>query len=197
MQHPALRASTLMEMVLASALFGVLALILSLLIKSQLRISTRMQQRISLEQDHLRLQESLRHDVVETTAVGISLDPGGQKLALQNVVDVTAQGEMVYDTGRLTAYLYFPLEKTLQRRVWMTPLPIALKTPAENVTPAQWLQLEQSAQGKKMLWKGLEEFQIRTESGSYLSPRLWVDCRWVQNTRQWSTQYCFNSRQTP
>lgn len=198
MQHSPLRAFTLVEMVLSSALFGVVALILTLLITSQLRISSRTQQRISLEQDHLRFQEWLRHDVVETTAIGISVDAAGQQLALQTVVDVTAQGEMVYDTTRLTAYLYAPAEKRLRRRLWTTStLPIVLKSPAENVTTPQWLQLSQSTQGQTMAWNGLEQFHIRTESGSYLSPRLWVDCGWVENGRRWATQYCFNSRQTP
>lgn len=198
MQHSTLRAFTLVEMVLSSALFGLVALILTVLITSQLRISSRTQQRIGLEQDHLRLQESLRHDVVETTAIGISLDSAGEQLALQTVVDVTAQGEMVYDTSRLTAYLYVPAQKSLRRRLWSgSQLPIVLKSPADNVTAPQWLQLAQSSQGQTLVWKGLEQFHVRTESGAYLSPRLWVDCLWVQNSRQWATHYCFNSRQTP
>ena len=179
------------------ALLGVLAVVLAAVVNGQMRVSARTNERISLERNHLRLQEMLRLDVVAANAVGLSLDAPGKRLAFQPCEDVAADGEVLYSTNRLTAYVYFPGQKELRRKHWSTNPPVTLVSPPQKLLPSQWTVLAGASAPQVQSWDHLEAFALRSDSGAYLNPRIWVDCTWKENSRSWAVTYCLSSRQIP
>lgn len=179
------------------SLMAVLTLVLAVLLNGQMRVSARTNERISLERNHLRLQETMRQDVVAANAVGVSLDEAGKRLGFQPSEDVAADGEVLYSTSNLTAYFYSASDKELRRKHWSVSPPVTLVSPPAKLLPSQWTTLTSASAPQVQTWINLVAYQLRSDSGLYLNPRIWVDCTWKENSRSWSVTYCLSSRQIP
>ena len=201
MSHPTLRLRpgfTLLETLLAMSIFSMLASALMTVMVTQLRISRKSQERVALEHSHLFLQETLRRDMVETTAFTHSLRTGGEALGLQFVAGVTPEGSILYDQARLVVYQYLIGPKRLERRLWSHHPPVTLNHPPQRLTPADWAQIDNHPQvHSRTVWSHLEQFQFRNEVAGTPGARLWVDCTWKDSHRNWATSYCLSPRQAP
>ena len=184
-------------MMISVSLMSVLTLVLAVLLNGQMRVSTRTNERISLERNHLRLQETMRQDVVAANAVGVSLDEVGNRLGFQPSDDVAADGEVLYSTSVLTAYFYSVPDRELRRKHWSANPPITLVSPPARILPSQWATLTSGRAPQVQTWSNLAAFRLRSDSGLYLNPRIWVDCTWKENSRTWTVTYCLSSRQIP
>lgn len=193
-----LKGFTLAEVVVATALFALITVILSDWMVRQMRFCTRASERLGLEREQMLLEESLRQDLMATAGAGITLDPGGRAIAMQPVEDVAPDGFLVYSTRRLQVYRY-ESSGWLHRYSWQVkPLAFALLQMPQRLSASDWTQLLTRPPDRNMHWTRLKSFRVSGELGpDDVTQRLTFDTTWQNELGIQSLQTCFFTRQNP
>lgn len=185
------------EMMVASALFAIISLVLASLIVQQMRVCRRASQRLTLEREQMLLDESLRQDLMTSAAAGITIEAGGKAMAVQPVEDVAPDGFLVYSIKRLIAYRYEPTG-WLHRYSWQVKaLPFPLLQTPQRLTPANWLQLLSQPPDRNSHWTLLTAFGVRSDSVGDVTQRLTFDTTWQDEKGLSSLRTCYFTRQNP
>lgn len=192
-----LRGFTLLELILACALFSVLGVVVLSLLVAQFRIVSRVSRKVEVERSHLLFHEVLRSDILSTSGAGISLEPvAGSALAVQPVEGASGEGVLHYVKDRLIGYRF--ANERLQRFYWETNLPLTLQDPPDRLSGAQWTNWSSVAPVRTQTWPGVRAWRVRSEAtAGQVSPRIWVDCTWLDRDKTWRVSYCFFTRQNP
>jgi type II secretory pathway pseudopilin PulG len=197
LRHPAVKGFSLAEAVVGIMLMGILASAAASLMIGQMRVSRRSNERIVLESNHMLLQDVLRADIAVSTSSAITLHPDGRSMALQPAEELTLEGGLAHSLRRLILFRYNATEKLLVRDAWSADPPVTLESPPQRLSPAQWSSIGGLASPQRRFWTGLKSFALRSELPGQVTPRLWVDCEWLQGDRQWQVSYCLRTRQRP